>query len=275
MMIMTRTSRGSALGFCRVPRFLLGACLVCAVASMGCMTSTPAGLRLDRSDSERLHQRPTFGQPIFVPFSNTVLFPFALESEEDKGFSGSSFTSSSFFISGSSSYSVSANSADYGSGSIRWNNVVFYHAHARNTRLLLDRPAFISFFYGPDPEKKRGPVWADYLLFGVTDRDTNGDKILNEEDAVVLVCTDLDGNQPRALTPAEQRVEDVNARDGESVLYLHVRRDSDGDGRFTDKDEVTMMRVDPRAPETLKPVLPETLLKRAAEFARPTEPGSR
>jgi hypothetical protein len=224
--------------------------------------------------------RPVFGQPIALRGTNQVMIPFAVEVPQVQGkdyFIGS-ISGGSYSVSGSAAWQgSSSSSAGYfftGGDNLRWNNVAFYDPATGKARLLLDHPALICRFHASND---KGPVRGDYLLFGIAEKDTNQDGVLGADDAVRLYRTDAAGNGMLAITPDGTQMLDVTSFDDQR-MYLRIRRDSDGDGKFTEKDLVEVFCADPRQwadPKTwreLEKVIPDDLRNRAFEAATKSMP---
>jgi hypothetical protein len=216
------------------------------------------GLHVGASSQKQRNARPVFGRPIPLPVGNMLMIPFALETEERK-FGGFEF--GSFSVSGSSAWGSGSSVNYYGSSSLTWNNVAFYLPATGETRLLLDQPAVICRFHAPSD---KGPVHGDYLLFAIATHDTNHDGLINDDDAIQLLRTDLKGEHLIPITPPDMQLLDI---DSAQWLYLRVRHDSDGDGKFTDRDRIDLLRVDPREWSPAEHVISPRLRQRAFDAA--------
>lgn len=240
----------------------------------GC-AEPPSGLHVGDSAQLQKIGRPVFGHPIALRGTNSLMIPFAVEMPEgkDTGFAIGSISGGSYFVSGSSAASGwdRGSSSEYFSGSdrLRWNNATFFEPASAKSRLLLDHPALICRFYA---NSDKGPVRGDYLLFGIAENDSNHDGVIGPDDAVRLYRTDAGGNGLLAITPADTQLLDLTSFDGQWI-YLRVRRDSDGDGEFTDKDLIDLFRADPKQwadPKSWKEpekLIPDDLRSRAFDAA--------
>lgn len=218
--------------------------LLAGVLNVSCIDSSSPGIRIEDQDTMQSKLRPVIGDPIFVPDSRMVIYPFAAEGDATEK-SAWGISSGSLVMVGSAASGIGSYGKASGSSSLRWNNVIVYDPTANASRLLFDKPTLICHFYLPD--KERGPVFGKYLLYGVAQHDTNSDGMINDDDAVVLMATDLDGKvPPLRLSPADGQLVELAARkDDPSWLYYGVRRDSDGDKRFTNKDRIDPYRIQP------------------------------
>lgn len=117
-------------------------------------------------------------------------------------------------------------------------NVVIRNAVTREQRLLLKTPAQVSGLFAPDAHcaEPEATVPCATLFWLIRDHDTNGDGVVNSEDAVGLYVSDLVATTLHRVSPVDATVLDWrwSARSGE--LQILVRHDVDHSGKFTDKD---------------------------------------
>ena len=261
-----------------------GFVLLTFLSAAGCATprsglpAEPFGGGADARTKASL--RPTLGHPAVLDDNGLVVIPFALESP-DAGRDKLSFSPN---ISSGSYFSVSSSSSGLGSFAgkpagdafslnVEWHNVFFVDESTGETRLLLDRRAVICDFIRPgyrvpptDPaDAAAQPTKADYFLVGLAEADTNGDRLINGADAVVLHHCDLAGRKLTPLTPAGAQFVGVSAARPDRLL-LRVRRDGDGNRRFDERDATTLLRVDPRRPGVGAEIVSEGAILRAAEI---------
>ncbi len=225
----------------------------------------PRGLPVQAAGAQKDAAHAVLGRPIIPEQSQYVMIPFTVESNKDKqggwGF-GSDFISGSY---SGGSYSSAGFGSFMGVRSVHWHNVIFYDKASGSCTLLLSTRAVISSFYWPQKRANGEPAQVDYLLFGVSDRDTNGDGFINGKDAVVLWMTNLAGRSPTRLTPEDAHAEEIDSDDGGRSLYIRVANDSDGDRQFTDRDERTLLRVDTAAPGLGTQMVSQEVQKQAAD----------
>jgi hypothetical protein len=236
------------VGRLRHPAFLL----ILALCTPGCLSSADrAGLSVTDAEDFKAKGRPVFGAPIALPRSHQIIVPFAVEHDDDGKYSAG-FSSGSIVVGSSVSAGGSGVESGYvSSDNLRWNNVVFLDS--TKPRLLLDIPAVITRFH---TRSDKGAVRGDYILLAVAARDTNGDRLINDDDAVVLSRASTDGRDKTPLTAADDQIVDIHWIDG--WTYLRVRKDSDGDKRFSARDHVDLYRV--QLDQPAKQYTPELVL---------------
>jgi hypothetical protein len=222
---------------------------------VGCATPQE-GLDVRRRD-KAVAKYPTFGKPIVLEGSHSVVVPFVIQTPV----AGSSFNPSSGSSSGGLSAGASYSWSGMGSGSgfvsasnTHWNNLVFHDAEAGTSRLLLDRPAIIVESFFPDAAAGKLDPKVAGIFVVVADADTNRDGFINSADASVLYRCDLSGQQLTRLTPAGTQFQDFVVDVPSQRLYVRVLRDSDANHAFDYKDEMAVLRVDLRHPAEGTPV---------------------
>src|SRR5207244_1643627 len=94
----------------------------------GCESHGPGLAVRDRRMLEK-KGRPVFGRPITLALADELMFPFAIETDQEQSaWSMGSISGGSFLVSGSSGWSNSGSSAEYlGGDRLSWNNVAFYN----------------------------------------------------------------------------------------------------------------------------------------------------
>jgi hypothetical protein len=244
------------------------ACGACLFLSFSCVSEQPEGLRVAKGGSRPI-MRPVFAEPILLDQSKYLLIPFWMQTppKVQSGidlFSGSG-GSGGYSYSGSSGDSISMSKAfgDYMSaGSIHWNNLVFCDKTNGQCHLLLDHKAVICDAYLPNPPDDKKSERPRPLLFGIAEKDTNGDGYINSEDAVVLYAADPDGRNLVRLTPEGTQLSGI-VIDGDDTLYVRVLRDFTGDHKPTEGRESLIFQVDLRHPAEGRSVLDEAVRRQA------------
>jgi hypothetical protein len=220
------------------------------------------------ADQDAKSMHTVLGTPIVPPSCDTVLIPVGIDSnflQERMAYGISGGWSSSGFISsmGSGSYFVSGKFFD--TGTIHWNNVVFYDKKTQQTHLLLDWRAVICEYLGPNSDAAGKPAKPpQYFLFAIADADTNKDGIINEKDALSLYVSDPSGHKITRVSPAGTHFEKVIFDDtNDHALYVQISIDSNHDGQFSPNDENVILLVDPLKPSEGMPMVGDQLKDQA------------
>jgi hypothetical protein len=255
--------------------------LLSVLASAGCYAPPPEGLRTDTKarpaggSARKSAVVPTLGDPIPIPGTKFVAVPFAVQVDDEGkskvGLGPSSIGATLAFY--DSSYTESPGilgkhgETGWVGGDVRhWNNVFFRNEQTGDARLLFDRKVVITAAYFPADQ----PFLRKELLFAAVDADTNKDKYINANDAVVLYFATPDGATLTPLTPtAGSQFRGFTLDRTGRVLYARTRKDTDGNGEFTAADETVLLRVNLDAPAQGTPLLPADLVNRAFEIVVP------
>jgi hypothetical protein len=106
------------------------------------------------------------------------------------------------------------------------------------------------------------------LIWTLIGQDTNHDGVINTRDVRRLYQSDLAGLNWRALSPEDAEALRWQWDSHSRELFISVRRDTNGDGQYTEEDgtELLVARGDPLAPAV--PVIDPTLLKSVQDALR-------
>ncbi|MEZ6002686.1 MAG: hypothetical protein R3F33_00745 [Planctomycetota bacterium] len=126
---------------------------------------------------------------------------------------------------------------------VAWHNVIFRYDTTGESRPLLEGRAFLSKVWLVEAGAKRQAVGKG-LLFATATLDTNGDGLLDNQDACAAIWTDWVGRNPTPVTPPEGQLHSVHLFGDERRLILLVRTDGDGNGRFTKGDPLVPYMLD-------------------------------
>jgi hypothetical protein len=244
---------------------LLALWWICVASHLGCADYEPQGLRVGPQHGRKVEAHPFYADPIVMPWSQYVMVPFWMHEPQTQAkmefFSGSSQWSGS-----SADQAVSLGKAfgDYVMAAGHWNNLIFCERGSDRCKLLLDRPAVICRAYFPQMITKGQ---AEILLFGIADKDTNGDGYINARDAVVLYASQADGSHLTRLTPEGTQVTSIVDGGIPDVIYVRVLRDSNGDRQFVEgEDEAVILRVNLRSTGEGQEVIGEEAKRRVREI---------
>jgi hypothetical protein len=142
-------------------------------------------------------------------------------------------------------------------------NVLIRNSRTGVQRLLLKEPAVVTSLSMPTPKcaSGEGDVPCGTLIWTLIDQDTNHDGVINALDTRHLYLSDLTGQNLRALSPEGAQALRWQWDSHSKELFISVRRDTNGDGQYTEEDgtELLVARGDPLAPAA--PVIDATILK--------------
>ena len=176
----------------------------------------------------------TYDLPIWVPGTDTYLSGFLVTRERSLFRDGDPFTKEG----------IAARGATAGDGTsrgridsfpVRWHNALLVDRTQGESWQLLDRRGFVSRWWVIS--RRDDLAFASQLMiFAATIEDSNGDGVLNNEDATVAWVTAGDGRGGRIVTPPGVQLNAVHYFDARGWVALEWRTDRDGDGQFEGED---------------------------------------
>ncbi|HET6226537.1 MAG TPA: hypothetical protein VFF27_09680 [Bacteroidia bacterium] len=123
------------------------------------------------------------------------------------------------------------------------NNIIFYNKKTEETHLLLQKPAIISEFYFPYPDKKYKWKKYSFLLLGIREDDSNADGYINDEDAEKVYTADLSGQNMIQINPDNTQLMDWYIDSTTNNILLKVRYDSNKDQKYNAYDDVDILKT--------------------------------
>lgn len=156
-------------------------------------------------------------------------------------------------------------------------NMIFYNKTSGESNILLNRKALISKFEYllakqepentskgnvPTNQPKQNPSKKisskpqnQLLLFHVIDSDTNADGKLDGADAIIGYLSNLAGKSLQAITPPDTQLVSWVFDEKSGGMFITIRKDSDGDRKFTEKDAIDFVRVNISKPSVGKEIV--------------------
>ena len=238
-----------------------------APALLGTGSVRPAEVPAERP----VEGRPALGTPIPIAGSSTQLVPFGFA--RPKGFTDN------FRLPGGLSLRKLLGRKLPWQGSqlagpkptrVAWQNVVFADPLADRADPLLAFRAVIvqAVIHETSGGRGRaGGLWA----FTVVNADTNGDGLLGPGDTGSVLLSSAEGLWARRATPegaGSFELVSIDDHPGTALVQLRLRRDADGDGRFTAADPVEPWVVDPASGAPAERVVPLETVQRLERVAR-------
>ncbi len=121
-------------------------------------------------------------------------------------------------------------------------NFIFYNKQDGATHLLLNKKAIINSFDFLET-KLAGKPPGRFWLYKILEQDTNADKKLNFEDAILGYISDLSGKNLVQITPNNSQILNWVIIPSQNALFLKIIKDSDNDQKFTERDKTNFIRV--------------------------------
>jgi hypothetical protein len=114
------------------------------------------------------------------------------------------------------------------------------------------------------PENSQLINWSFYsqnkLIFLEIQKDANSDnKFADDRDSKMLYFYDLEQKKLRPITPENNRLQEWQFEESSNLVFAKIQKDSDRDGAFTDKDDITFLKIDLRQPDISHEMLDDKL----------------
>ncbi|MEG4202354.1 hypothetical protein QUA20_00225 [Microcoleus sp. Pol7_A1] len=230
----------------------MSAAIVLLAVALSCSSTTT--VTQAQKKAENLQPQVAYDDLIVDHESEYIMIPVILSSAEKK--SGHNPISSKL------SFSKNRRMIGY--------NMIFYNKTNGESNILLNRKALISKFEyllgkkkpgnssnqnGQTSQPKQNPSKKvsskpqdQLLLFHIIDRDTNADGKLDDADAIVGYLSNLAGKSLQAITPPDTQLMSWVFDEKSDGIFVTIRKDSDGDRKFTEKDDIDFVRVNVSKP---------------------------
>ncbi|MEG3991505.1 hypothetical protein QUA13_31170 [Microcoleus sp. S28C3] len=240
----------------------MSAAFVLLAVALSCSSTTTVTQAQKVAEKQKL--QVGYGDLIFDYESEYMMIPVTLSGDEKQaGFP----TVSPIY----DSYEESR-----GSGIVGY-NMIFYNKNSGESNILLNKKALISKFEyllgKQEPENpSEGNVQTNqpkqnrsqkvsrkpqnqWLLFHIIDSDTNADGKLDRADAIIGYLSNLGGKSLQAITPPDTQLMSWVFDEKSGGIFLTIRKDSDGDRKFTEKDGIDFVRVNVSQPNVGKEII--------------------
>ena len=159
-----------------------------------------------------------------IDSSGILMFPLSMgESERDGGsLSYKSMPSNSFW------------------------NIIFFNSKTNEYHLLSDRKMLIrnyDFKYSSDNNVDIAQT-SNHIFYSITSEDYNKDKKLTDEDPKYLFVSDKEGNNFKQISPSNYDLQNWQFIKSVKKVLMTVKKDSDKNNKFDEKDEVTTFEIE-------------------------------
>ena len=125
-------------------------------------------------------------------------------------------------------------------------NIIFLNSKTNEYHLLSDKKMLIRNYdikYSSNDNMDIAQT-SRHIFYSITSDDFNKDKKLTDEDPKYLFVSDKEGNNFRQISPSNYNLQNWQFIKSVNKVLLTVRKDSDKNNKFDDKDEVTTFEVD-------------------------------
>ncbi|MDY6900947.1 MAG: hypothetical protein SWZ49_23125 [Cyanobacteriota bacterium] len=116
-------------------------------------------------------------------------------------------------------------------------NLIFYSKQDASKNVLLDRKAIIKSFDLIEKKQIGQPI-KRFWLYRIIEKDTNGDKKLNYQDATIGYLSDLSGRNLQKITPDNTQLNSWKIVQSTGAIFLEITKDTDDDKKFDTKSYI-------------------------------------
>ncbi|WP_414573287.1 hypothetical protein [Nostoc sp. CCY 9925] len=121
-------------------------------------------------------------------------------------------------------------------------NIIFYNKQDGEAHLLLNKKAVINSFELLEVKAANKPITRVWL-YKILDQDTNADKKVNADDAIVGYISDLSGKNLQQITPNNTQIINWVVVPSQNAIFIKIIKDSNNDKKFTGTDNTNFVRV--------------------------------
>jgi hypothetical protein len=144
-------------------------------------------------------------------------------------------------------------------------NLVFYRKQDGETHLLLNKKAIINTYEFLE-SKTAGKPPIRFWLYRIIDQDTNQDKKLNSDDAIIGYISDLSGKNFQQITPNKSQILNWVVLPSQNTIFIKILKDSTNDNKFTSADQTNFVRVSLDKPSFGSEIISEQLEKQIKSY---------
>ncbi|MDP3919255.1 MAG: hypothetical protein Q8R76_00390 [Candidatus Omnitrophota bacterium] len=222
----------------------------------------PGGIGVEATEAKgKLALKTVYEMPLLIEGSEYFMTPVSLK-KVDEADEGISQRDRSMYSSEMSEYASIGNIAyNYFRGPCH--NLVFTHKKTGESKLLFEERVYIDAIYFPektyDADEKTPP---SFVLLKMGKNDTNGDKLLNDKDAMAGYVVGVDGKNLFEITPPRTSMQWWRYDSDSNRLFIEVIEDSNRDNKYTNADQIITIGVDINAPAVGEELVPDAIRKR-------------
>jgi hypothetical protein len=118
-------------------------------------------------------------------------------------------------------------------------NITFYNVRTGEQHLLGDKKMLIHSYNEKYENDLKIPLSKKFIFYNITTEDFNGDKKYTNEDATYLFLTDKAGNNLKQISPSNYDLQNWQYIASSNKIIMTLKKDSDKNKSFDDKDEIT------------------------------------
>ena len=191
----------------------------------------------DKDEEEKIHEKIVYGNPIILENSDLVLIPVTL-TETDEDFFGR--IKKEYF---DNNRSFSPYSQNFSSFNIKdLHNVIFYNKVTEEEYPLIEKRELINNFYIPQKPSK-DTVKTNFIIFSTISDDYNKDGKIDKDDGETVFICDIEGKNKKQITDNNITLLKWEIDLKYDILFLIIKEDTDDNKKFTNADEIKILRT--------------------------------
>ena len=123
-------------------------------------------------------------------------------------------------------------------------NIAFYNSKTAEYNLLSEKKMLIKNYVTKNSEEFTNTFSKKYISYDIIADDTNGDKFYSDDDATYLFVSDKAGKNFKQISPSNYDLLNWEYVSSSNKIIMRLKKDSDKNKIFDDKDEVTSFIFD-------------------------------
>ncbi|MDZ8184915.1 MAG: hypothetical protein RMX96_08690 [Nostoc sp. ChiSLP02] len=137
-------------------------------------------------------------------------------------------------------------------------NLIFYRKQDGEAHLLLNKKAIINHFEFLEVKTAAKPITRVWL-YKIIDQDTNADKKIDTQDAIIGYISDLAGKNLQQITPNNTQIVNWVVLPSQNAILVKILKDSNNDKKFTGEDKTNFVRVNLDKPDIGSEIISDRL----------------
>lgn len=193
--------------------------------------------KIEDKEEEEIKEKIVYGNPIILENSDLILIPVNL-TETDEDFFGR--IKKEYF---DNDRSFSPYSQTFSSFSIKdMHNVIFYNKVTEEVYPLIEKRELINNFYIPQNPSK-DTVKTNFIIFSTISDDYNKDGKIDKNDGETVFICDIDGKNKKQISDNNITLLKWEMDLKYDIIFLVLKEDTDDDNKFTNADEIKILRT--------------------------------
>ena len=193
--------------------------------------------KIENKEDEEIKEKIVYGNPIIIENSDLVLIPVTL-TETDEDFFGR--IKKEYFDNNQSFSPYSQSFSSFNLNDLH--NVIFYNKVTEEEYPLIEKRELINNFYIPQKPSK-DTVKTNFIIFSTISDDYNKDGKIDKDDGETVFICDIEGKNKKQITDNNITLLKWEIDLKYDILFLIIKEDTDDNKKFTNADEIKILRT--------------------------------